>query len=207
MSRTYGAIPTRVLGVNFRSRLEAKWACVFQLMGWAWSYEPIDLAAHKIPDFVVHFRHPIIIECKPAMTIREIDVYRAILHRAAQPWILEDLTRRLATADAYDEEIVATDALLADVDRVEAGDHPRDGRRALVAGSQLFIDDTLNACSIDGRHYFTECEGDRAGLVDVSDGHEVCLACGDVAPKLMRSSDVLRRWRDATNKSQWRPVT
>ncbi|MEA2669684.1 MAG: hypothetical protein QOJ33_2618, partial [Chloroflexota bacterium] len=30
------AIPTTYDGVNFRSRLEAKWAAFFDLLGWRW---------------------------------------------------------------------------------------------------------------------------------------------------------------------------
>ena len=36
-------IPTVYKGVQMRSRLEATWAAFFDLMGWQWSYEPIDL--------------------------------------------------------------------------------------------------------------------------------------------------------------------
>lgn len=44
------AIPTRYSGVQFRSRLEARWAAFFDIAGWRWQYEPIDLAGW-IPDF------------------------------------------------------------------------------------------------------------------------------------------------------------
>lgn len=44
------AIPTKYNGVQFRSRLEARWAAMFDLLGRAWEYEPIDLAGW-IPDF------------------------------------------------------------------------------------------------------------------------------------------------------------
>lgn len=46
------AIPTRYAGVQFRSRLEARWAAFFDLLGWPWEYEPIDLAGY-IPDFAL----------------------------------------------------------------------------------------------------------------------------------------------------------
>lgn len=48
------AIPTRYNGVQFRSRIEAKWAAMFDLLGWRWEYEPIDLDGY-IPDFVLVF--------------------------------------------------------------------------------------------------------------------------------------------------------
>lgn len=46
------AIPTKYNGVQFRSRLEARWAAFFDLAKLKWEYEPIDLAGY-IPDFLV----------------------------------------------------------------------------------------------------------------------------------------------------------
>lgn len=46
------AIPTKYAGVQFRSRLEARWAAFFDLLGWEWEYEPIDLDGY-VPDFIV----------------------------------------------------------------------------------------------------------------------------------------------------------
>jgi hypothetical protein len=61
------AIPTVYNGVQFRSRLEAKWAVLFDLLSWKWEYEPIDLNGY-IPDFLVtptaHNR-PTLFEVKP----------------------------------------------------------------------------------------------------------------------------------------------
>jgi hypothetical protein len=45
-------IPTTYNGVQFRSRLEAKWAAFFDLLGWRWHYEPLDLDGW-IPDFLI----------------------------------------------------------------------------------------------------------------------------------------------------------
>jgi hypothetical protein len=52
---TYNAIPTTIAGVRFRSRLEARWSIFFDLVGWTWHYEPLDLEGY-IPDFIVE--HP-----------------------------------------------------------------------------------------------------------------------------------------------------
>lgn len=49
---TIAAIPTRYAGVNFRSRLEARWAAFFDLAGWKWEYEPASPEFDFwIPDF------------------------------------------------------------------------------------------------------------------------------------------------------------
>lgn len=63
------AIPTVYNGIEFRSRLEAKWAAMFDQLGWSWEYEPIDLKGY-IPDFVLKWDHGhTICEVKPSTTI------------------------------------------------------------------------------------------------------------------------------------------
>lgn len=61
------AIETTYKGYKFRSRLEAKWACMFDQLGWDWEYEPIDFNGY-IPDFYVTFgMSNWYVEIKPAM--------------------------------------------------------------------------------------------------------------------------------------------
>ena len=43
---------TRYAGVNFRSRLEAKWAAFFDLAEWRWEYETPDEVGWT-PDFLL----------------------------------------------------------------------------------------------------------------------------------------------------------
>ena len=63
------AIPTVYKGIEFRSRLEAKWAAMFDQLGWRWEYEPFDLKGY-IPDFVLKWDHGhTICEVKPATAI------------------------------------------------------------------------------------------------------------------------------------------
>jgi hypothetical protein len=59
------AIPTDYNGCRFRSRLEAKWACFFDIMRWKWEYEPFDLNGW-IPDFaLLGVGSAILVEVKP----------------------------------------------------------------------------------------------------------------------------------------------
>lgn len=62
----YAAIPTFYKGVRFRSRLEARWAAFFDIAGWPWEYEPVDLDGW-IPDFILTGRkgNKILVEIKP----------------------------------------------------------------------------------------------------------------------------------------------
>lgn len=57
-------IPTVYAGIEFRSRLEARWAAFFDEIGWRWSYEPFD-ADHYIPDFLIHGERSMLVEIKP----------------------------------------------------------------------------------------------------------------------------------------------
>lgn len=55
-------IPTRWLGCDFRSRLEAKWAIFFNALGIRWDYEPegyeLGAGLRYLPDFFLHLREP-----------------------------------------------------------------------------------------------------------------------------------------------------
>lgn len=42
-------------GIAFRSRLECKYALLFEFLDWTWDYEPFDLDGY-IPDFTLHFK-------------------------------------------------------------------------------------------------------------------------------------------------------
>lgn len=69
--QTISAIPTDYRGVHFRSRLEAKWACFFDNVGWPWEYEPIDLDGY-IPDFILPFYEPMLVEVKPEVMRKDL---------------------------------------------------------------------------------------------------------------------------------------
>jgi hypothetical protein len=60
-------IPTSYGGVKFRSRIEARWAVMFDQLGWRWEYEPLDLDGY-IPDFVLMFHEPLLVEVKHELT-------------------------------------------------------------------------------------------------------------------------------------------
>lgn len=74
---SHDAIPTVYRGVQFRSRLEARWACVFDQLRWRWSYEPIDLEGY-IPDFVIKAKNcDVLVEVKPFLRVSEPQVTEA----------------------------------------------------------------------------------------------------------------------------------
>lgn len=67
------AITTTYRGIEYRSRLEARWAAFFTGLGWTFTYEPFDGDGY-IPDFIIHGSAPLLVEVKPAATDEE---YRA----------------------------------------------------------------------------------------------------------------------------------
>ena len=61
------AITTIYGGIEYRSRLEARWAAFFAGIGWHFTYEPFDGDGY-IPDFLIHGDRPLLVEVKPAVT-------------------------------------------------------------------------------------------------------------------------------------------
>jgi hypothetical protein len=74
------SIPTNYKGVEYRSRLEARWAAFFDLIGWQHTYEPFDGNGY-IPDFLIHGNRPLLIEIKPANTMTQYQAPIAKIER------------------------------------------------------------------------------------------------------------------------------
>lgn len=75
-------IPTRYRGVTFRSRLEARWAVMFDAWKWPWLYEPVDLEFY-IPDFVLTFgAGDVAVEVKPVTTRSDLHGHAVRIVRA-----------------------------------------------------------------------------------------------------------------------------
>jgi hypothetical protein len=65
------AKPTVYAGIEFRSRLEARWAAFFDRIGHRWTYEPLDGDGY-IPDFLDHTLSALV-EVKPASAVEEYE--------------------------------------------------------------------------------------------------------------------------------------
>ncbi len=77
MSGVYASIPTQYKGVQYRSRLEARYGAFFDLLGWNAHYEPCDFNGW-IPDFGIESysppganKQPIFVEVKPIFEFDE----------------------------------------------------------------------------------------------------------------------------------------
>lgn len=76
-------IPTRYRGRQYRSRLEARWAAFFDLLGWQFEYEPFDLP-RWIPDFVlIGAKANALVEVKPICALDK--AITAEIERALPP--------------------------------------------------------------------------------------------------------------------------
>lgn len=219
MTSRLTAIPTMYAGVAFRSRLEAKWAILFDALGWrGWCYEPMDLPATetlapRIPDFTMPFKNPTIVEVKPAFTIDEIAEYRNILVESAADWLCSDAERALRQLDAMPDDTLGQLEAIDEVieftssirDRRDNSDWAL-GRRALVAGSQLIYADLDGPVTLDGLHTFSWCSTCRDPHIGLYNARG-CLVCGrDGAPTPVETSDMFMLWRMAGTKAQWRPA-
>ncbi len=80
MNHAFESRPTVYNGVQFRSRLEAHWACFFDQAKWKWEYEPMDLLGWT-PTFRVEFpcghtecsdTHVLLIEVQPFRQHRRV---------------------------------------------------------------------------------------------------------------------------------------
>lgn len=60
------AIETKFRSYVFRSRLEAKWAAMFEMLGWRWDYEPVNFNGW-VPDFVIYGHKTVYVEVKPTI--------------------------------------------------------------------------------------------------------------------------------------------
>ena len=77
MSNNKGIPTIGIRGIQFRSRIEAQWAYIFEKLGWNWEYEPIDLEGY-IPDFIIKFDNDkeILIEIKGDIDIWKEEIYK-----------------------------------------------------------------------------------------------------------------------------------
>lgn len=99
MTYTIKAIPTTYAGVNFRSRLEARWAAFFDLCGWAWDYEPFDLDGWA-PDFRVRTEiGPVLAEVKPADIVGFIAQQEK--NGCADPWPFSEFDKAVRHNGRY----------------------------------------------------------------------------------------------------------
>lgn len=189
-------IPTVYGATRFRSRLEARYAALFDVLEWPWVYEPIDAEGY-IPDFLIQGERPMFVEVGPCIT------------RA-------DYTDKSEKADAAIED------LRQDVLVVGASPLPRFSRgwpftpQAGLLG-EFWSHDTHDPdwCLTDcqartdfgwGNALWTTCRTCRAVGITHEDFSHVVRPCGHHPGGHIDNLevDMTRRWEWAGNRVQWK---
>jgi hypothetical protein len=94
MKHRLEAIPTLYAGIQFKSRLEARFAEWLDNHGFHWTYEPCRLGENGYkPDFFVE-EGAVYVEVKPEPHLNELDVFRKDINWINSPWICVDLMAR-----------------------------------------------------------------------------------------------------------------
>ena len=193
MTLTRSGIPTTHRGTNFRSRLEARWAAFFDLVGWSWVYEPFD-ADGWIPDFQITDRPR-----NKTVSSELIEGYSG-----PKPFLVE--VGPCATEEDYTEKAAKPRHAATDLPVVIVGTSPisplGDGwQEALglqVNGGEWPAPALVGICPGCGRVCVTHKEGVFT--------HRPCghYTGGDTGNRIDR--DVLEDlWARAGNTVQWRP--
>lgn len=176
MKYEINAIETLYKGCVFRSRLEAKWAAMFDLLHWNWTYEPQDFNGW-IPDFLIHNHHQVFVEVKPVTKFPQ------------------EVGKKIDASGCRDEVLIVGSACVLD-----ASDNPKFGWLRETNGPDMWWASAVfgrweNAnhigfCHADGQYYDRisgEYDGGRYGYGNVD------------------ADEIKRLWNMAGNLTRWDP--
>lgn len=213
------AIPTKFNGVEFRSRLEARWAAFFDLCGWEWEYEPFDLDGWT-PDFSIkkYKGGRVLIEVKPFDFVpwedahgnhgKVADAYSKVMRH------VDSVSRR---------EIEENSVLLLGASPF----HSNKSDAGYIGMHAHSVFDTVSfrnagLCSGYGKNAGLDVVTCTGGVTHSVEWEETCPKYGGTLfikrywPTLIKGVDgsevgvkhrsvVEKLWREAGNKSQWKP--
>jgi hypothetical protein len=189
------AIETTYAGARFRSRLEARWAAFFDLLGWRWEYEPLDLDGY-IPDFVLLLHEPVLVEVKPAWKCEELERLAAEKIEASG-WEGEALIVGASWCTS-DEPYVGKAVLGANSQSPVCGAEAESPGSALSVGERFWSAAEWIGCSF--------CGNERAWYNDVEVWR--CCLCGGAGKCYLGDGPDLgglaRRWNEAGGKVRWK---
>jgi len=183
-NQTIPAIETWYQGIVFRSRLEAKWAAMFDLLKWGWTYEPTDFNGW-IPDFAIHGKEIIYVEVKPVYAFPE-DVAKKINFKGLPNEVL--IVGMLGPMKG-DWESPTIGWLRHNLASTEDGETKSVWWAEAVMG-RYRTSDRIGFCHSYGS--FT----DR-----ISGGHDG----GRFGTYPVTLEDVTMLWREASNRTRWNP--
>lgn len=171
-------IPTMFHGIMYRSRLEAKWAAVFETINWPVTYEPFDLLGY-VPDFVGEFgASDLLIEIKPDISVSALDAAKRKIEQSG--WSGEALILSGRT------EFFAVQPRIGDFAEYVVGP---DGSQHVWSDAFMF------RCLNCGQMFACGGESWRCRRCGAYEGN---AHIGDVG------NDLEAAWCDAGNRVQWR---
>jgi hypothetical protein len=184
-------IPTKYADVKFRSRIEARWASMFDFLGWEWSYEPIDLDGY-IPDFMLWFNRPLLVEIKSAVSLS--DYWSATTKIDLSGWEHEAIVLGAeAVAPPFHPGIVETVGLIRD--------ESFGGWQELGMGMCSANDHSTNR--LDETFGLLR----QVGLFS-NNGSYHCRVCGggdgDHHVRYLTAKNITKMWRASCNAVQWK---
>ena len=174
------AIPTRYKGILFRSRLEARWSAFFDLLGWPYAYEPIDLRGY-ILDFILLFKEPVLVEVKPELYFKELAQHEAKLEASGWEKGILIVGATLFKSTYWGGEVIGSFG--------EPLSNYQDG-----TGLHNFDEAIMICCGECGRPSFIH-----------SSGWWSCPVCGVGLGKEWSPHSYLPSWNLAGEQSQWHP--
>lgn len=199
-SRVRG-IPTTYKGTKFRSRLEARWAVLFDLIEWRWIYEPFD-TGDWIPDFLIQGASPFLVEVGPC------DLWSDYSTKAEKP--LAAYPPVNAYCERIDHETCGHD------DDYIVSTVP--DRTTLVVGNLPLVDSpwgpAAGLLTSDGSNAWTasavwgRCKACNEVCITHTEGVYRHWPCGhhtggDTGTPLSEAS-IITAWNQAANPVQWR---
>ncbi len=192
MNRTIPAIETRYNGINFRSRLEAKWAAMFDLLRWGWTYEPTDFNGW-IPDFAIHGKEIVYVEVKPVSEFPK-EVAQKIDRSGCSDEVLIVGMLGPMWGDEFDYPIVGW---------LREPTVPYDSRRTKL-GPDDFWWDTAPMSRYknegpNGRIGF--CHSGASFTDRISGGYDG----GSFGSFPVTQEEITMLWREASNRTRWNP--
>src|SRR3990167_4292592 len=174
------AIQTIYKSTQYRSSLEAKWAVMFELLGWRVQYEPYDLPGW-IPDFEINEAQRVLCEVRPYLSLKE--------------W--EDRITEIGRAAPQGVDVLL---LSHDPSCCYLGEAGHDGT---AFWPERGYDRAIWTWRGDRIGLTHECLSYKDRITGVYDGNQ-CGIVEDLPPALMEYA-IDDLWAEACNRTQWSP--
>lgn len=91
--RAFKAVPTLFRGIEFKSRLEARFAKLLTDAEFGFIYEPARWEGGYMPDFLIPELR-LYVEVKPRAFAGELELFKEEIEGSALPWVWVDSTER-----------------------------------------------------------------------------------------------------------------